>query len=722
MNSSSESSSYYPVYTGVWTNWSRGRVLGATLTLNRREADLLIAFTAFFIAFVSTRTWRITCFFVHRILSTATDQNSTYHQQQVILRNALNPEEGLPLLWKLFWANRRRREKRFQPLFMGTLAAICIGIFTIAGGYSSQITTALGDEVLVKPKNCRNAISTLYNSLDQLVERSTWFSESLNIAANYAQQCYSSNSTGLVDCKRFTLKRLVSQVEQNAPCPFSSNMCRTGSANLRIDSGYLDSHNHFGLNSPPDQRIIWRNVLHCAPLITDNFTSQINTSSTDLLTLYHYGKLHLTKDLEMDYVATSRSFRSQYSAILSKEEMVTYANLNIQSSTCPVRNGKPDLSTTMFVPADSLARADADIYLLFLSGNGVLFWEPSEDEWYRIIESSNKVLGLSDDEVSDHLYLPLEPASPLGCTDQYQFCNPAYQGGRACGPLASYLDAVAGATPFFNTTHKDDKGSDMGDRWIYFRDTFRVATVPKIIDHLGPRSLLSQVHLTGAIQNHLEPNQCIPTPAALARYVNFTAPAQIELCHNQKMRSTVYASFSLFGLTFTFIIGFLIILYSYTQERLSTWTYKKRGRKAYQHLEWTSNGTLQLHRMAHEEMGWGTWSGCTELIPTTANQDILGRLDITDPSRPGIVASAQRSCARREETNTNDTAASPAQTIQEQEEAITNLEETNPLKRGEGSLKLLLPQATTTTERHSSAVSVVSTISAFSAVSQRETV
>lgn len=85
MNTSSDSADPYPVYVGAWTNWSRGRVLGATLTLSRRDADLLIAFTAFFVAFVATRVWRILCFAIHRFCSKKTPQNAIYHQHQVSL-------------------------------------------------------------------------------------------------------------------------------------------------------------------------------------------------------------------------------------------------------------------------------------------------------------------------------------------------------------------------------------------------------------------------------------------------------------------------------------------------------------------------------------------------------------------------------------------------------------------------------------------------------------
>jgi len=50
MDDSSATEPVSQVYTGVWTNWSRGKVNGSTITLTRNDANLLIAFLAFFIA------------------------------------------------------------------------------------------------------------------------------------------------------------------------------------------------------------------------------------------------------------------------------------------------------------------------------------------------------------------------------------------------------------------------------------------------------------------------------------------------------------------------------------------------------------------------------------------------------------------------------------------------------------------------------------------------
>ncbi|KAM7183172.1 hypothetical protein V8F33_013748, partial [Rhypophila sp. PSN 637] len=96
------------VYLGVWTNWSRGPVMGLTLTMTRSNADLLIAFVAFYIAFVGRRFWRIFCFACHSIVSSRTGQarEGTYHQHQVILRNAETATSGVVALVQVLWAWR----------------------------------------------------------------------------------------------------------------------------------------------------------------------------------------------------------------------------------------------------------------------------------------------------------------------------------------------------------------------------------------------------------------------------------------------------------------------------------------------------------------------------------------------------------------------------------------------------------------------------------------
>lgn len=69
------------------------------------------------------------------------------------------------------------------------------------------------------------------------------------------------------------------QVTTNASCPFQESICLSQDANFIIDTGLLDVREDFGLNMPSDQILKYRRVLHCAPLVTDGYTTIYNFSS-----------------------------------------------------------------------------------------------------------------------------------------------------------------------------------------------------------------------------------------------------------------------------------------------------------------------------------------------------------------------------------------------------------------------------------------------------------
>lgn len=138
--------------TSVWTNWSRGRIMGATLTLSRQNGNLLIAFTAFFVGLVSSRFWRIACFLLHRCYSTPGANDVLHHQQQIVLRNSPNPESGLWTFGQLAWAWRHSARRGLVRTLAGLVASLAA--FAVASGFSSHISTGISDEVLIKTANC----------------------------------------------------------------------------------------------------------------------------------------------------------------------------------------------------------------------------------------------------------------------------------------------------------------------------------------------------------------------------------------------------------------------------------------------------------------------------------------------------------------------------------------------------------------------------------------
>lgn len=123
------------VYRGIWINRANGNVVkGATLTLDRASGALLIAFMAMYVGAAGRAFWKIARFFLHYALSSATQHDAIYHQQQAILCNS---ETALDALWILTkasvaWRNRARRSfSRFFPASI--LAFVTLTAFTAAG-------------------------------------------------------------------------------------------------------------------------------------------------------------------------------------------------------------------------------------------------------------------------------------------------------------------------------------------------------------------------------------------------------------------------------------------------------------------------------------------------------------------------------------------------------------------------------------------------------------
>lgn len=104
----------------------------------------------------------------------------------------------------------------------------------------------------------------------------------------------------------------------------------------------------------------------------------------------------------------------------------------------------------------------------------------------------------------------------------------------------------------------------------------------------------------------------------------------------QKFRSTGYASFSFFGLLFTYVSGGVIIILSYIIEPILSYLQRRYRYAEYAHLEWTANSTFQLHRLAHEDPEQNRWAGCTDTIPTTKTDVLLSGLHIDDVNHPRL--------------------------------------------------------------------------------------
>lgn len=180
-------------------------------------------------------------------------------------------------------------------------------------------------------------------------------------------------------------------------------------------------------------------------------------------------------------------------------------------------DGEFEYQNSGFIPIQEISDVSGNIVIVFLSGNGIMFLQPHDDGWYKATTvKGNMTTTASSGKAQAYIFD--EAASPLGCVQQWQWCNLEYPGTSGCGPLASSTDAILGALPKFNIT-KDQMTTDSQERakiqtataarflWSAMIHDSRDNGIYNVIASLGTKSLVSQSSLFSGVQVSLDENQ-----------------------------------------------------------------------------------------------------------------------------------------------------------------------------------------------------------------------
>jgi hypothetical protein len=325
--------------------------------------------------------------------------------------------------------------------------------------------------------------------------------------------------------------------------------------------------------------------------------------------------------------------------------------------------------TVSWTPIPELVAPDADISVIFLAGNNVLFNARLDDPWFSAGHNEDPVefgsaLGTTSGYLSD------DPARALACAQRYQFCNSSMpqDQGASCTPLLSMEAAVKASQDLFPQAKDNEKFS-----WSAYEIQQLARGLTDIIGALKSGSLLARGSLAYELQDTLPDNQWelelqhwfkftlaelqrtildqATGPAdAYARqfYIPPTLAGEREVCNSQKILSDSYTSFNVLGLVLIFSIGGFIILLSTFLPHLTRRL--QRRRKPFAGLEWVTNDTLQLQRLAHEGLGAGAWEGACDDFPRTRNGNQLAMLDITDQKHPRLRVSDEAMVLKERES------------------------------------------------------------------------
>ncbi|KAI8625216.1 hypothetical protein F5Y19DRAFT_479921 [Xylariaceae sp. FL1651] len=647
----------YSVHTGLWINWSNGRVFGATLTLTRSDGALLTAFLALTVTVIGAQLWRIFCFTTHYLLSSATKPgDALYHQIQAVLRNTSEPAGGVVKFLQLGLAWNRRGVRALYRTLPVLLATVIITIGTAIGsGFSSKI--AVGNEVLLSGDNC--SWVEINGNTDAVLEYTLigpYTATKLQVDATYAQQCYPRvSSPGELGCQTFIRQKIPFDVITNATCPFSqdTSICRSNDSNIIVDTGLIDSHFDMGLNLPPSERFQYRRVMSCAPLSTDGRHSVYNLSATRSNVRYFYGPYWSDQSGDSNY--TYQTSSDAYSDRDSLELSGAFPKYSVRAFTAAWQNGSLNNWGTTFAPIPEITVPDADLKLLFLSGNGMYFSNITNDPWYEATTLGPIGHPLPANESSGiQIYYQDQPGSPMGCVHRSQYCRPQRFGDPVCTALTGELDLYYSVLETFTDEHAFNRVS-------WFQTMVDASFWPEDIVGRGDINLEAQYRVRSGVQGPLPDNQWQlevqywfsimlasmqrtfvdtatgPSDASLEQYR--VPPANVDeknLCLNQKILSPDHMSFSVFGLLFIFTFGAVVTFLGFTLDSIVGWVQARMGSDPYHRLEWCLNNTLQLQRLAHEELGHSTWERGTKCVPVTSGDAMLGMLDVSDVKHPSL--------------------------------------------------------------------------------------
>lgn len=260
--------------------------MGATLTLPADGGVILTIFLALFISCVGLAIWSLLKYGLHQWRSTPAPRDALHHQQQLLLRSDVTDWR---FLWRTLvmiqkWRSGRKDVSSIRRSAPMALVALTHALLVAAASILSSRLTNANDPVLVKSSKCGlpviSPLDILAAKQEDLPNENALYVSSLlamQHSVEYTKACYRGVTTNVFSCNEFVQRHIDTTVNRTADCPFPGDVCTAPA--ISIDTGYLDSDHHLGLNAIAPNRISFRKKLTCAPVDANNYTSGWTTKA-----------------------------------------------------------------------------------------------------------------------------------------------------------------------------------------------------------------------------------------------------------------------------------------------------------------------------------------------------------------------------------------------------------------------------------------------------------
>lgn len=458
----------------------------------------------------------------------------------------------------------------------------------------------------------------------------------LKNANNFVQSCESSNASATygVACDlypKYELHREKNSTVSNK-CPFAQKMCRNlTEGTFTVSTGPLDSQFDFGINTPPTDRLSVSKTLSCSLLSIEGYETK-----TDHAWFYDYGR-----SIGSNYTVkfgSEMSFSELPYHILYGRAQIGFARILTHNEQRRIRSafvGKPT-SWSSLEPLSSLNRTDADVNIIFLESNGV-FLSPVYDPWFHATTPCPGKIAWPG--LTYHPYWRDYWISPLGCTEQYEFCVP---GTSKCTGLLS-LPQIQDPS----NVQRIGLNSKQMTLARHYGEFLGFVTLFGLLNSFGESYLLAynSVNPAAAASIQLLDKQWkleitnwlrIMRVSLQQAVLDFaTGPAvktweqymkkpdqgspEHDLCFSQTTRNPKYTSFRVLGLVIIFTVGGVVIILDFLTPILHNCIRTRRNRKRNANVKdsWLLDDFFHWQQRAFEEAQIGKWNGIDDSVPVT---------------------------------------------------------------------------------------------------------
>lgn len=483
-----------------------------------------------------------------------------------------------------------------------------------------------------------------------------------------------TNDTHTDGCNLYIKPRLPLISKRGVPCPFGDNICKLDDDNLIMDTGLLDSLEHLGINTSPQNRFQFRMVYTCAPLKTQGYMSDYNDTEYGAIKRYKYGAVanvrqvnNFTFELPVDHAYLPGDNTSSANIPRLEYQLGMEKHYGTPNETL-----LPGVNE--WAPIDALRVIDADVHLLFMSAPEIHYAGPVKDPWFSAQKGTSE-LHEKDSKAQFSAWVQDEPLGVMACTQQVQYCNPNLPEGQRCEPLRGVIDPRASDRVKDLFPNKDQFAVL---KWADSLWSYGVYTISATVGFVGASALRARFGLSYGYSAALPDNQWqleaehwikgtlsslqdvfVEAANGIPEVLeDFRQPPTAEetmaqnMCVNQKIVSTNYSSFNVLGLSIILVLGILIIAFDMGLEPTVAWWQRRKYAKLlsqnesyaaetndhslYGALEWSQTSILQLQRLAQEEAGYGVWSGCDKDVPTTEPEQLLAAFDMRNLTHPKL--------------------------------------------------------------------------------------